>query len=149
MSSLLTKLADKGLVELDEHGADWLEKGLDKLPDLLPEGGSVEERALREGGEYAIAKLRTHKDAVARMGYQGAMAFMGRVAIGHYTEASKILLASYGGGQGAWGAADADVASSGDATEQAKRDQDAAIASAKAFGSAAAKAALPLLMALA
>jgi len=147
--SFLGDLADRGVKELGDRAPGWIEDGLKEAAKLLPKGDTVEERALREGGEYALAKLEAHKSSLGRMSYQTALAFLGHTAIGQYSEASSVLLSAYGGGQGAWGAADAVVAGAGDATEQAKHDQDELKALAKTIGSTAAKAALPLLMAMA
>jgi hypothetical protein len=148
MSSLLDKLENKALGAIESRGEDWIEKAIAAgRKEVAGVGGSPELEAVRVTAEMSLDKLETWKAPLAKMGYERACAFLGRVAIGQNERAAAIV-AAYGGGQGAWGAADAIVAARGNATEQAKRDQDAALAMAKDFGSAAAKAALPLLLSL-
>ncbi len=147
MSSILDQLADKGTVSQVEKGATWVNAALaaarDELGKTTPnsETATVAQTAL-----YGLNKIAANKAQFDALGYPKTIAFLARVAIGQNEQAASILSA-YGGGQGAWGDADSRIANAGDKTERAKRDQDAGIAFAKEIGSAAAKAALPLLMA--
>lgn len=149
MSSVLDKLENKALDALDKHGEDWLEKAIDggrkELAKLSLD--EPETAAIRAMGEMALVKIDKHKAALADLGYQRACAFLGRVAIGQNERAASILTA-YGGGAGAWGAADSVVAAGGNATEAAKRAQDEALALAKDIGATVAKSALPILLSM-
>lgn len=145
--SLMDKLESQALDQFQKHGADWLGKVIDGAKDeihTIPTD-SMEGTAVRATASMAIAKLEANKDRVAALGYQRTVAFLGKIAMGHTEQAARILSA-YGGGRGAWGAADAMVIDAAERVAQAKRDQDSAIAFAKEIGSVAAKALLPILM---
>jgi len=72
------------------------------------------------------------------MGYEKTLAFLGRVGSGQ-TEGGGGSLAAYGGGQVRGARPTPPWPEAATRTEQAKRDQDAAIAYAKDFGSSAAR----------
>jgi hypothetical protein len=145
--NLFDKLEERGLGLVEARGESWLTDGIAaSKTELAKLGGSPSLDALRQSGEFALTKVERHKAELVRLGFQRASAFLGRVAVGQNEHAARILSA-YGGGRGAWGEADHTVAQQGDRVEQARRDYDRALEIAADIGSAAAKTALPFLLA--
>jgi hypothetical protein len=70
------------------------------------------------------------------------------LAVDDVTAASKELVSAYGGGKGAWGEADAQIAAAGDKTEAAARRAADALELVQEIAVKVAKVGLPVLLAL-
>lgn len=152
--SILDKLADKALDQFKAKAPDWFDQALASARRKIdshaigPDAQNPLATLARNTGDLALDAIEKKRDVLIPLGYDATLAFLGRVAIGDHTKAASILLA-YGGGRGAWGEADRTIAAAGDATEKAKRDHDAALATVKEIGTDVARAALPLLLSVA
>jgi hypothetical protein len=143
MSSLLEKIAEKGLEQVKERGPEWVEKLVEEGRELLPPNqgdGAV----IYQQGMAALDWLEANKDKVAHKGLLGLQAFAGYVALGDGEKATLVWLA-----HGAdWDDLHNAVDGAADRVEQAAIDKAEALAFAKSLGAAAAKALLPILMAI-
>ena len=142
------KAVEKGADNAFKKAPEWFDAAMGKARAVLPvAGGTPEQSAVRFAGVRGLEVVASQKGRLLKLGEDGLRSFLGHVAIGRSAQGARMLTA-YGGGQGAWGAADAAVAGTGDHTEQTKRDHDELVTAAKEIGAAAAKAVLPLLLAL-
>lgn len=144
IDTLTSKLADKAA---DVAGdPEHVTKLIELARGQLPSGDGAEEKAIREAAEFALTKLEGHKARLAKMSESQLVAFLARVGIGQASKAANTYAGAKPGSR--WEAAHRAIDAAADATEQAKRDYDDGLALAKEIGSAVAKAALPLLMAV-
>jgi len=123
---------------------EWIEKVIEAARKELPEGQGEEITAIRNAGIYALGKLDANKGKLAKMSERQLMAFLARISLGKFKTAAKVYAGTKPGSQ--WAQAHHDVATTGDATAQSKRDYDEAIKLAKEIGSTVAKTLLPLLL---
>lgn len=159
--SLLDKLLDKAKdsVNDEEKQKEWVEKGFDKAldeaRDLLPSAGETDNelKSLRETGEFALNKIAKHKDALVGLGQHGLRSTVSLVGLGRYDDAAKHAALVKLRKTASWDEVSAAIIATAEDGNQAKRELDAEIAELKAalkdIGVTAAKAIIPLLIALA
>ena len=156
--SLLESLKEKAVKAISdgEKQKEWIEKGFDSAikegRKLLPQGDSQELKAVREAGDYALRRLENNKDALIGLGQHGLRSTLAMLALGDYDGAARHAALVSLRETASWDEVSRTIRATSDAGNQAKRDLDAKIAAIKEalkdIGIAAAKAALPLLLAL-
>lgn len=157
--SLLESLKEKAVKALsdEEKHKEWIAKGFDSAlkegRSLLPtDMTNLELKAVRESGEYALTRLEKHKDALIGLGQHGLRSTLAMLALGDYNGAARHAALVYLQDSASWSEVDRTIRETSEAGNQAKRELDAKIAEIKAvlkdIGIAAAKAVLPLLLAL-
>jgi hypothetical protein len=140
--SILEDLAKKALEQVGQRGPEWIEKLVAEGRKKLPQGSDPETVAVRQTLEYGLAWLENNRTRVGGMGYEGLVAWTANVALRKDREASLVYLRQHAG----WDELGSAIRESADKTEKAARDRAEAIEFAKAFGSSAARALLPLLL---
>ena len=156
--SLATDLVAKALDTISDQDKQkaWIEKGFDVAlkegAKLLPSGDG-ELKAVRESGEYAIAKLEKHKGALVKLGEDGLASTMQFLSLGDYTGATRhadALISKIK--TGGWDDVSSAIVEGSEAGNVAKREHDAAMAeiaaALKDIGVTAAKSILPVLLML-
>jgi hypothetical protein len=157
--SLLDKLKDKAVeAALDpEKHKKWIDSGFDdamgKARKLLPEAGdSAELKALNETAEFALDKVEKNKASLVGLGQNGLRSVITMVGLGQYDEAAKHAQLVTLRETASWGEVTAKITATAEDGNKAKRELDEQIAAIKAalkdIGVTAAKAILPLLIAL-
>ena len=156
--SLLESLKEKAIKAIsdEEKQKEWLESGFDAAVKeghkLLPSSDEPELKAVRESGEFALAKLEKHKDGLVLLGQHGLRSTMSMLSLGDYDGAAKHATLVYLRESASWDEVSSKIRETASDGNQAKRDLDAELESLKDMlkdiGIMAAKAALPLLLAL-
>lgn len=155
---VLDKLKEKAFEAIldDKRQKEWIETGFDaaigKARALLPDDWTEAElKALRDTAEYGLARLEKHKPTLVELGEHGLKSTLTLVAIGNYDEAARHAALLALRESGSWDEVTDAIMGAAQAGNQAKRDLDAKreeiLAVLKDIGIAAAKAALPLLLA--
>jgi hypothetical protein len=145
--SLLDKFANKLVDKSEALGEEGVDKLIAAAREELPdEGASNEGDAIRETSLFALEKLESHKGRIAELGKEQLVHVLTWIGLGKHENAVRVFVGAQAGSD--WAAAHSDIADSGDATEQAKRDRDAAVAFVKSVGSLAATKLLPLVLTL-
>jgi hypothetical protein len=157
--ALLDKLKDKAIATaLDpEKHKEWTETGFDKAMSearkLLPEGDDeAEVKALRETAEFALDKLEKNKASLVGLGLNGLRSTMTLVGLGQYDEAAKHAQLVALRETASWDEVTAKITATAQEGNEAKRQLDAEVEALKDMlkdiGITAAKAILPLLLAI-
>jgi hypothetical protein len=159
--SLLDKLKDKALdaVNDEEHHKEWSEKGFDaamkearKLVPKEAEGESEELKAVRTTAGYALDKLEKNKDSLVGLGAHGLRSTITMLGLGQYDEAAKHAALIQLRETASWSEVSAAITSTAEAGNRAKRELEAQVEAMKKtfkdIGVAAAKAVLPMLLAV-
>jgi hypothetical protein len=155
---LLDKLKEKALeavLDEDKH-KEWLESGFDKAMEegrkVLPQGDETEVKAVREAGEFALAKLEKNKGALVGLGQHGLRSTLTMLSLGQYDGAARHAALVSLRTNASWDSVSETIIDTAEAGNEAKRQLDEEIAAIKAalkdIGITAAKAVLPILLAL-
>lgn len=158
--SLIDNLKEKALKAIndEEKQKDWIAGGFDSaikeghklLPELDDE--QPELKAVRESGEYALAKLEKHKGTLVRLGQHGLRSTLSLLALGDYDGAARHAALITLRETASWDEVSDTIVTTAKAGNQAKRELDAEIKAIKAMlkdiGITAAKSLLPILLAL-
>jgi|GEM_PF-2899853 len=133
---------------VEEHGEEWIEKGLEVARGLIPpkESSSGIVSGASVASHHAIDVLAKHKGDLAHLGGYGLQALLGKLAIGDDQGALMVYLRD----EASWDELFAASAAASTETENEKREREAMKAKAleilKEIG-AVAKVALPLVLA--
>jgi hypothetical protein len=156
--SLLDSLKAKAIKEIsdEEKQKEWVEKGFDAAikegNKLLPEGDEPELKAVRESGEFALAKLEKHKGSLVKLGAHGLRSTLSMLALGDYDGAAKHAALISLRKTASWDEVSATIVATAEEGNEAKRELDAAVKEAtdmlKDIGVATAKTLGALFLAL-
>lgn len=156
--ALLDGLKQKAVESIQDQDLQkkWIEKGFDQVVAAarknLPEGDDEEVRAVRETAEYGLAKLERHKGALVGLGQHGLRSTITLLGLGRYDDAAEHAALVRLRTSASWDDVTAVLLETAEAGNQAKRDLDAEIEEVKDalkdIGATAAKALLPLLLAV-
>jgi hypothetical protein len=159
--SLLDSLMDKAAKEIsdEENQKAWVEKGFDAAikegHKLLPEeevGEDKELKAVRESGEFALAKLEKHKGSLVKLGKHGLRSTLSKLALGDYDGAARHAALVTLRKTASWDEVSATIVAAAEEGNEAKRELDAAVKeftdTLKDIGVVAAKALASIFLAL-
>jgi hypothetical protein len=156
--SLLDSLKEKAVSAIadEDKQKEWIESGFDSAVKeghkLLPAGDEVELKAVRESGEYALAKLEKHKGTLVKLGQHGLRSTLSMLSLGDYNGAARHAALITLRETASWDEVSNAIATAAEEGNQAKRDLDAAIKEIKEalkdIGIVAAKTLASLFLAL-
>lgn len=140
----------------EEKQREWIEKGFDasmKEARKLVPAGDGELKAVRGAATYALDRIEKHKASLVRLGQEGLNSTITFLAMGDYESAANHAAALMTLRTSAsWSEVDAAILGQAESGNQKKRELNAArkevLDALKDIGVAAAKAALPFLLAL-
>jgi hypothetical protein len=152
---------DKAVKEIsnEENQGAWVEKGFDTAikegRKLLPKKGfgkDKELKAVRESGEFALAKLEKHKGALVKLGKHGLRSTLSKLALGDYEGAARHAALVTLRKTASWDEVSKTIVATAEAGNEAKRELDATVKEItdvlKDIGVTAAKALVSIFLAL-
>lgn len=158
--SLIDNLMSKATSAIsdEEKHKEWLESGFDKLVEegrgLIPAAGDDEPelKAVRESAEFALSKLEKNKSSLVALGQHGLRSTLSLLALGDYDRAARHAALLTLKESASWDEVSETITRTAEAGNEKKRELDAEVDAIKGalkdIGVAAAKALLPILLAV-